>query len=104
MFVYNSDLKKRVGVLDVNTIVETLRYFDSSKEYEEAMDGKMTAIQFELYLYGHYGEPLCEFLKKQAVEKGITFKEFPPEQIMSSMVDEETYNTLLSLQNKYNSR
>jgi hypothetical protein len=102
MFVYNFDLKKRVGVLDVNTIVETLRYFDSSKEYEEAMDGKMTAIQFELYLYGHYGEPLCEYLKKKAHEKGITFKEFPKSQIMKSMVEGDTYTTLLALQNKYN--
>jgi hypothetical protein len=102
MFVYNYDLKKRVGVLDVNTIVETLRYFDSSKEYEEAMDGKMTAIQFELYLYGHYGEPLCAYLKKEANEKGITFKEFPKTQIMKSMVEQDTYTNLLTLQNKYN--
>jgi hypothetical protein len=101
MFVYHHELKKRVGVLDINTIVETLRFFDSSKEYEEAMDGKMTAIQFELYLYGRYGESLCEYLKEEAREKGIEFKEFQNEQIMKSMTDETTYATLLNIQGKY---
>lgn len=102
MFVYNHDLKKRVGVLDINTIVETLRFFDSSKEYEEAMDGKMTAIQFELFLYGHYGAPLCAYLKEKANERGITYKEFHKQHIMKSMTDPETYASLLAIQGKYN--
>jgi len=101
-FVYNSDLQKRVGALDINTIVETLRFFDSGKEYEEAMDGKMTAIQFELFLYGNHGDAILQFLKNRAVEKEITFKDFDKAHIMKSMTDPQTYTQLLAIQGKYN--
>jgi len=101
-FLWNSDLQKRVGALDINTIVETLRFFDSSKVYEEAMDGKMTAIQFELFLYGHHGEPILKYLKDTALNRDITFREYEKSHIMKSMLDPSTYANLLAIQDKFN--
>lgn len=100
-FVFHSALKKVVGVLDINTIVETLRFYDSTKEMAEVMNGKMTAVQFELFLYGNYGSRLLNFLKDRARVVGVEFTEFSPEIIARTMLEDETYAALMMIQSKY---
>jgi hypothetical protein len=100
-FVYHASLKKVVGALDINTIVETLRFYDSTKEMSEVMNGKMTAVQFELFLYGNYGARILNHLKDKAHSVGIEFTEFSPEIIASTMLEKETYAALMMIQNKY---
>jgi len=40
-----------VGALDINTLITTVQWYDSSRVYEEVMRGKAVAVQIEGYLH-----------------------------------------------------
>jgi len=102
-FLYHPELNKYVGALDVNTIIETLRFFDCGKVYEEAMSGKMTMVQFELFLYGNMGGSLLSLIKRRARESGVEFRSFSYSEIAECMLDQDTYSFIMQEVNKYNS-
>jgi len=101
-FSYNVELNKVVGVLDMNTILETLKYYSKAKVYEEVMSGKMTAVQFELFLYGNAGIPLVEKIMSLAEKEGIQFQRFPAHVITKTMLDRDAYLVMLESLDKYN--
>lgn len=45
-------LQGYVGVLSIDTILNTLQWFDSTKDQEETIVGKMRSVQVEAYLHG----------------------------------------------------
>lgn len=44
-------LERIVGVLSLETILNTLQWYDSTKDVEQVMEGKMRAVQIEAYLH-----------------------------------------------------
>lgn len=100
-FRYHSGLEKMVGILDMNTLIETLRYFSSDKEYEVVMNGKMTALQFELFLYGDRCFDLKKAIFDEAHMNGLTFQTFSDEVITQTMESDDAYRMVLSSLDKY---
>lgn len=50
-FVFHPSLGKYVGPLAIGTLVNTVQWYDSSKDYDVVMQGKLTAVQIEAYLH-----------------------------------------------------
>nr|WPR18092.1 MAG: RNA-dependent RNA polymerase [Chemarfal virus 140] len=50
-FVFHPVLGKFVGPLALATLVNTVQWYDSSKDYDVVMNGKMTAVQIEAFLH-----------------------------------------------------
>jgi hypothetical protein len=100
-FKFHSQLAKVVGILDINTIFESLRFYDSTKELNEVMNGKMTAVQFELYLYGHEGLHIKDIVMRYAEQQGVEFKRFNDLTIQKSMLDPKLYQHMMIMQSKY---
>lgn len=100
-FKFHSQLGKIVGILDINTIFESLRFYDSTKNLSEVMNGKMTAAQFELYLYGHDGLHIRDIVMRYAEDQGVEFKRFDEVTIIKSMLDPKLYQHLMIMQSKY---
>lgn len=100
-FKFHSELAKQVGILDINTICESLRFYDNTKNLDEVMNGKMTAMQFELYLYGREGNHLKDVLMKRADDQGIEFTRFDDLTISKSMLETDLYQHLMIMQSKY---
>jgi hypothetical protein len=102
MFVFNRDLQKVVGVLDFNTIIQSLRYIDRTKNYDEVIQGKLTAAQFELMLYNN-SEDYINSILNYARMNGIPARIFSKEEIYKSMLtDPLLYNKVCQNLFKYN--
>lgn len=97
-FRLHKQLNKIVGPLSLDTIANTLRYTDVRKDFNVVMDGKMTAVQFELYLYED--ELLRRLIIDEAEKKKISFKLFSNKIIEKSMHEDDTYIYIQRLQNK----
>lgn len=100
-FKFHSQLSKIVGILDINTICESLKFYDNTKNINEVMNGKMTAVQFEIFLYGHEGLHIKDIILRYAEQQGIEFKRFDDITITKSMLDPNLYQHLMILQSKY---
>jgi len=50
-FVYNSTLKRWMGALSIDTIVNTLQWYDRTKDFDIVMEGKCRSMQIELWLH-----------------------------------------------------
>lgn len=88
-FKFHKELGKTVGPLSLNTLANSLRYTDSSRNYDDIMGGKMTAFQFEIFL--HENEILKNKILTEAEGKSFYFKTFSNEHIKKSMEEETTY-------------
>lgn len=51
-FVFNTKLNKWMGALSLDTIVNTLQWYDRTKNFDVVMEGKCRAMQVELWLHG----------------------------------------------------
>jgi len=100
-FRFNPMLQKIVGVLEMSTLIESLRYWSLDKTYEEVMNGKLTALQYELFLYGTQCKKLLKMIKEKARNEGISFIDFKEDVIMKTMMDKEMYSIMLSNLNKF---
>lgn len=93
-FKYHKGMGKIVGPLARKTLVNTLRYSDRNKDYDTVMNGKMTAFQYEVYLYE---EPkFKDYIIGKAKEASFSFLEFTDEHIQKTMLDDETYARIMS--------
>nr|WPR18047.1 MAG: RNA-dependent RNA polymerase [Chemarfal virus 134] len=50
-FVFHPVLGKYVGPLALATLINTIQWYDSSKDYDVVMNGKLTAVQIEAFLH-----------------------------------------------------
>jgi hypothetical protein len=50
-FRYHPVLRKVVGVLSIDTIMNTLQWYDSSRDLDDAIEGKMRSVQVESFLH-----------------------------------------------------
>lgn len=97
-FRYHRKLDKIVGALSLETIINSLRYYDINKDYDVVLDGKLTAFQFEIFL--HENEDIKDFVLTEA-KQILYFREFTDDRIAESMVKEETYAQIQRYQNKF---
>lgn len=88
-FRLHSQLHTVVGPLSLTTLINSLRYKDSSRDYDEIMGGKMTAFQFEMFL--HENEELKEKIMEAARNSSFYFTEFSDEHISKTMKEDDTY-------------
>lgn len=99
-FRFHKSLKKIVGPLSLTTLYNTLRYYDGSKEYDDAMEGKLTAFQYEMYL--HENKELLNFVMSRAENCDFPVRKFSDLHIQKSMLDPETYGNIMSALGKHN--
>jgi len=65
-FVYHPQLATYVGALSVDTIMNTLQWYDSKKDLNECIEGKMKSVQVEAYLHSRsFYYSLTNIFKKQ---------------------------------------
>jgi hypothetical protein len=100
-FMFNIRMNRVVGLLDMNTIIESLRFFSADKEYSVVMYGKLTAMQYELFLYGNHGLVLMNRILTLAKENNIFYKVFTQEHIAKTMCEEDTYAQICFSLNKF---
>jgi len=65
-------LKKYMGCLSLSTIINTLQYYDGSKSYNEAMQGKINAVAVESYIHSsslYY--LICDFVRENCPDFNI---------------------------------
>lgn len=99
-FVFHRKLEKFVGILDMSTITQSLRFFDTTKDYSVVLSGKLTAFQFEMSLYESLGN-LKDFVLDFADARNIQFKRFDESHIFKSMCDEDTYRIICRCNSKF---
>jgi hypothetical protein len=64
-FKYHFKLRKYVGPLDLETLLNTIQWVDSTKDYEEVMIGKSIAVQTEAFLHSpELRDQLYHIMKK----------------------------------------
>lgn len=92
-FSFHRKLNKVVGPLSLTTLLNSLCYKDSSRNYDEIMGGKMTAFQFEIYL--HENEELRSKVVNAAHSCSFFFSEFGDDHIAETMKEDDTYATIM---------
>lgn len=93
-FRFHKELGTVVGPLSLTTLVNSLRYKDSSRDYDDIMSGKLTAFQFEIFL--HEDETLLKNkILESADNASFYFKRFDNEHIMKSMKEHDTYSQVM---------
>nr|UNY42059.1 MAG: polyprotein 1 [Picornavirales sp.] len=71
-FAYHPILGKVMGPLDKETLLNSIQWFDSSKDMDDVMDGKLRSFQREMYLHPD-GDKYVERLKSECHSRGIAF-------------------------------
>jgi len=98
-FRYHRTLEKVVGALSLETIINSLRWFDSNKDYAVVMGGKMTAFQYEIFL--HEDDEIKNKVLGEA-STSISYTSFSDERIKQSMeTEDDMYATVQRYQNKF---
>jgi hypothetical protein len=98
-FRYHRTLEKVVGALSLETIINSLRWFDSNKDYAVVMGGKMTAFQYEIFL--HENDEIKNKVLGEA-STSISYTSFSDERIKQSMeTEDDMYATVQRYQNKF---
>lgn len=98
-FQPHTQLKKVVGPLSLATLVNSLRFYDKTKDYDVVMNGKLTAFQFEIYL--HENLKLKDEVLNLALQSGINFTVFSDKQIALTMESPTAYADIQRLNDKY---
>lgn len=93
-FRFHKGMGKIVGPLAKKTLINTLRYSDSNKDYDTVMAGKMTAFQFEIYLHE---DPKCKFnILNKARNLSFYFPEYTDAHIQKTMQEDDTYAKIMN--------
>jgi len=92
-FRWHTDLKTVVGPLSLNTLINSVRWKDSSRDYDDIMGGKMTAFQYEIYL--HQNELLKSKVLEEAENASFFFHKFEDDHIKKTMTEDDTYAEIM---------
>lgn len=87
-----------VGPLSMETIENTVLWVDGTKDEEEVMQGKLAAVQRELYL--HENVDFVDKLEKYSRDNGITMTRLPKSYLFNLFKNEPDYAYLLFMQQK----
>jgi hypothetical protein len=87
-FVYNKQLNRWVGALSLDTILNTIQWYDSKSDYEEAMEGKCRSMQIEAYLHG---VSFFQGFTTAATRTFPSFSLFDEEDVLRILDDDDGY-------------
>jgi hypothetical protein len=64
-FRYCPKLERWVGALSPETIMNTIQWFDNTKDYDEVLSGKCKSMQIEAFLHGdRFYDVYCKLIRK----------------------------------------
>jgi hypothetical protein len=85
-FRYHTRLNKMVGALSLQTLMNTVLWYDQTRDASEVMDGKFTVLQFESYL--HERQDLVDKVELELKRLGYPHRRFSESTIKSTMTNE----------------
>jgi len=97
-FRFHPVLKRTVGVLSLDTIFNTLQWFDSNKDGHEAMIGKMRSMQVEAYLHS---EALFSQLTRVFSQTFPYEALFDREKVINILNYDDGYEFVMGMQGKF---
>lgn len=96
-FRYCSKLNRWVGALSPETIMNTIQWFDNSKDYDEVLSGKCKSMQIESFLHGdHFYNVYCKLIKKTAPAVLL----FSEAKVISILNDDNGYRVVCDMSDK----
>jgi len=96
-FTYSRKLNRWMGKLSMNTILYTLQYYDSSKDYKETMQGKIRAMQVEAVLHGdNFYNVYLHMIKETYPECPL----FTEDEIYNILSSDDGYREVCLMNNK----
>lgn len=91
-FRYHPVLNRYMGCLSLSTILNTFQYVDSTKDYEEAMQGKINAVLVEAYVHS---EALYYLLSDYFKKECPSYRQLTIPRIQKILSDDEGYQEIL---------
>lgn len=96
-FRYCPKLERWVGSLSLETIMNTIQWFDNTKEYDEVLAGKCKSMQIEAFLHGdQFYKTYCRLVSK-TIPSIMLFSEAKVKNILN---DDEGYKIVCGLSEK----
>lgn len=86
-FRYHPELKKVMGPLDLETLINSVQWYDSGKDMDTVMEGKLKSFQREMYLHP-CGEVFINAVKKKCQEEKVPFPLLSKDYIKHLFLDE----------------
>lgn len=96
-FNYHPQLCMYVGALSIDTIMNTIQWYDSSKNYDESVEGKIRSMQVESYLHS---EILFEKFSAGVAKIHPYFCMFTKAQVIGILKDPMGYVNCMKLSGK----
>ena len=97
-FKFHPKLGRYVGCLAIDTIVNTLQWYDATKDYNEVMEGKLRSMQIEAFLHS---DALFNKFTKLAKESHPYFALFDESNVLRILNSDEGYEYAMRLADKY---
>jgi len=72
-FAYHRELRKIVGPLSLETLVNSIQWVDCKKDTQVVLQDKIAAFQREMYLHGDVGAKYVDELEKFCEVKEVNF-------------------------------
>lgn len=100
-FKYHPELRKVMGPLDKETLVNSVQWFDIGKDLDIVLDGKLRSFQREMYLHPD-GDLYIEKVKEKCKEEKIPFPLLTRDYIKHLFLEEpdEAYRLYIEENNK----
>lgn len=96
-FRYCPKLDRWVGALSLETIMNTIQWFDNKKDYDEVLLGKCKSMQIEAFLHGdRFYNVYCKMIKKAAPAVLL----FSEAKIISILNDDDGYRKVCDMSGK----
>lgn len=96
-FRYCPKLDRWVGALSLETIVNTIQWFDNKKDYDEVLSGKCKSMQIEAFLHGdRFYNTYCQLIKKTAPSVML----FTEAKVISILNDDDGYRMACGMSDK----
>jgi len=96
-FVFNTKLNKWMGALSLDTIINTLQWYDRTKIFDVVMEGKCRAMQVELWLHGYQ---IYHSIMSVIVKQFPHISLFEEEEIIRILSDDDGYKEVCELSGK----
>jgi hypothetical protein len=97
-FRYCPQLKRWVGALALETILNTIQWFDNSKDYDEVISGKCKSMQIEAFLHGdQFYKTYCRLIRSTAPSIML----FSDSKVISILNDDEGYKIVCGMSDKH---
>jgi hypothetical protein len=96
-FRYSPKLDRWVGALSLETIMNTIQWFDNTKDYDEVLAGKCKSMQIEAFLHGdRFYNIYCKIIRKTAPAVML----FSEAKVINILNDDDGYRMVCGMSDK----